>query len=246
MGSLTFILLPIILGSIGAYLLFKPTLKQIPKTRRFSVQLSKSTHFKMLIGFMALLVLLTIVAEFVASGKPLVTPPPKADLNFEEEVWEVSNQIMDSEKIDDALLLEKRIHPAGDALVIQHSPEPYDDPHIYIERRRKNNNEDQTIEEILYKPAVLVDNYDFSDRLKIVTPVWDGNIVSFPQVKSKINFTTFEEATALKQLTASSSQQLISEGGFSTYRPLIIHLIVPKDLEIIADEDFISFIDEYE
>lgn len=244
MGSLTLILLPIILGSIGAYLLFKPTLKQIPKTRRFSVQLSKSTHFKMLIGFMALLVLLTIAAEFVASGKPLVTPPPKAGPNFEEEIWEVSNQIMNSEKVDDALLLEKRIHPAGDALVIQHSAEPYDDPHIYIER--KNNNDDQTIEEILYKPAVLVDNYDFSDRLKIMTPVWDGNIVSFPQAKSKINFITFEEATALKQLTANASQQLISEGGFSTSTPLIIHLIVPKDLEIIADEDFISFIDEYE
>ena len=239
--SLLFILLPLTLGFL-AYLLIKPTLKGIPKTRRFSVQLNKSAHFKILIGFMALLVLLTIGAEFIGSGKPLVTPPPQADPNFEEEIWEIENQIMNREQVDDSFLLEKRLHPAGDALVIQQSEDPFDHPHLYIERKNKD---DQTIEEFLYKPAIFIDNYDFSDRVKVATPVWNGNIVSFPQVKSKVNFITFEEARTLEQLTTSSSQQVISDGYSSTSRPLIIHLILPEGLEIIADdEDYLSFIDE--
>lgn len=238
--SLLFILI-LLFGLIGAYRMGRP---MQPKTKRFSIQLNKSIHFKLLIGFTIFLILLTITSEFIASGKPLVVPPPQADPNFEEEIWEIENQIMNREQVDDSFLLEKRLHPAGDALVIQQSEDPFDHPHIYIERKNKD---DQTIEEFLYKPAIFIDNYDFSDRVKVATPVWDGNIVSFPQVKSKVNFITFEEARTLEQLTTSSSQQVISDGYSSTSRPLIIHLILPEGLEIIADdEDYLSFIDEYE
>ena len=241
--SLLFILI-LLFGLIGAYRMGRPTPIGKPKAGKFSFQLNKSTHFKMLIAFMTLLVLLTIVAEFTAIRKPLVVPPPQADPNFEEEIWEIENQIMNQEQVNDSFLLEKRLHPAGDALVIQQSEDPFDHPHIYIERKNKD---DQMIEEFLYKPAIFIDNYDFSDRVKVATPVWDGNIVSFPQVKSKVNFITFEEARTLEQLTTSSSQQVISDGYSSTSRPLIIHLILPEGLEIIADdEDYLSFIDEYE
>lgn len=236
-----FFILLLLLVLIGVYRMGRP---MQPKTKRFSIQLNKSIHFKLLIGFTIILILLTITSEFIASGKPLVVPPPQADPNFEEEIWEIENQIMNQEQVDDSFLLEKRLHPAGDALVIQQSEDPFDHPHIYIERKNK---EDQTIEEFLYKPAIFIDNYDFSDRVKVATPVWNGDIVSFSQVKSKINFTTFEEARTLEQLTTSSSQQVISDGYSSTSRPLIIHLILPEGLEIIADdEDYLSFIDEYE
>lgn len=236
-----FTLLPLILGSIIAYLLIKKMRTAKPQMGKFSIQLNKSTQFKMLVTFMALLVLLTIASEVVTSGKPPAELPPKADDKFEQEMWMLEERIMNHEKIDDAFLLEKRVHPAGNALVIQQSEDPFDDPTIFIERK---SNEDQTIEERLYKQVILINGYDYSGTVEFATPIWANNTVSLPEANVTARFATFGDANMLNQLTKSGSYDMTSN-GFSSSRPFLIHLIVPEDLEIIAnDEDYFIFLDE--
>lgn len=241
MMSLTFILFPILLGSVVAYFLFKSTTKGRVNRKIVSIQLRKKTHFQLLAIFTMLLILLTIVAELTVPNKPMTTLPPKANAHFEENMWNLENQIFNREEIDPSFILEKRTHPIGDTLIIQQSEEPYNDPTIYLERR---SSEEQTVEEIIYKPAVLVNGYDFSNQVRIETPNWTDDTLSFPTATSTTIFTTFQETNTLGQLTKKTSSQMDSNDAYSTIRPMIVHLIVPRDLEIIADEDYLMFIDE--
>lgn len=243
MMSLMFLLLPLLLGSVVAYLFFKPRIVGESKTRNFFFKLNILAHFKLLIAFMGVLILLTIAAEFITPKNSVVTLPPKAEPNFEEDMYLIEEQIMNRQKVDDAMLFEKRTHPAGDALVIRQDENFFTHGQIYIERK---NNDDQTIEEFIYKPALLMnDEYDFSDIVQVTLPVWTDNIVSFPTNKSVINFVSFREAPALAQFTTISHQQTMLDGYSSLARLPIIHLIVPEDLAIITDdEDYLIFIDE--
>lgn len=238
MASVGLILIVLLLGSVGAYLILKPKLAGKSKTRNPFFKLNIRTHFKMLLAFMGLLILLTIAAEFIAPKERLVVLPPKADPYFEEEMHLIEEQIMNREKVDDSFLLEKRVHPVGNALVIQQSEKIFDNPQIYIERK---NNDDQTIEEFIYKPALLIDDYDFSELVKVALPIWTDNTISFPTEKSAINFVSFGETTLLAQLTTSSSQLMMSDGYFSTARLPIVHLIVPDELEIIEGNEVYPF-----
>ena len=135
---------------------------------------------------------------------------------------------LNHEAIDPALLLEKRIHPAGQTLTIQWENDQIPDgpsPFIYIERKESG---DQTIEEFLYKPLLIVDNYDFSNSIVVAKPVWAENKMTIPkkQINGTTNATFFYDATLLQQLT--KNRHLQSSGYSSEYRSLIIHLKIPQ------------------
>ena len=79
-------------------------------------------------------------------------------------------------------------------------------PFVYIERKQTG---DQTIEEFIYKPLFIVDEYDFSNALDIAKPVWTENTMTLP--KKPVGDTTiatfFYDAALLQQLTKNRQFQ---------------------------------------
>jgi len=148
--------------------------------------------------------------------------------------------------VDPDLLLEKRTHPAGKTLTIQWEDDSYGNyqQSIYIERKAPG---DQTIEEFIYKPMLIANEIDFSHVLNVPKPIWSENEMVVPKnpVNNKIAFTSYHDAALLQQLTKTQQLQSNDYGFSSEYRPLIIHLKVPADLEVLYSEDESPyFIDE--
>ena len=244
----TLAIIPILL--LLFFLIFrmnKPNKMMKSNTRKFTFRISKAAHFKLLIGFLGLLLLLTAIGEFVGGGRQLLEPAPKADANFEQQFDSISDQIFNREAVDPSLLVEKRTHPVGATLTI-HNKEQNEDyfegPDIYIERKSDN---DQTIEEFVYKPLLTVNGYDFSDKVNVAMPIWTGDTMTLSENSSDdITYTTFQEATFLDQLTKNKSYY--TGGNDSTFSSPIIHLKIPKDLEVISEyeEQQLLFIDEFD
>ncbi|MCZ2260322.1 hypothetical protein [Sporosarcina sp. G11-34] len=217
-------------------------------TKKFAVRINKSTHFKILLGFLGLLLILTAIGEFVYDGKSSADPAPKADADYMQlldSMDSIDNQIINSEEVDPTLLVEKRTHSTGETLTI-YSQEKYVDhfegPVVYIERKSGN---DKTIEEFIYKPLLVTDGYDFTQKVPIWMPIWEGDIMTLPKSPGyDITYTIFQEATALDQLTKFKSNSY--QGYDSTYRPSVIHLKIPENLKIINEyeEEQLIYIDE--
>ena len=242
------ILVPFILIVIIFFLIYgmkNPNKVMKSKTNKVLIRIKRSTHFKILLAFIVLLIGLTIAVEIIVPRSQSATPIPKVDgpfYEFENSVYSLEDQIMNGEETDSALLFEKRTHLAEDTLTIERHNEQLDGPYVYIERKSEN---DGTIEEALYKPILIVDDYNFSEKLDVTVPIWAGNLVTFPEsIKVDIEHTNFQETTMLNQLTTKRFQASISMGHGSMSRPLIVHLKVPKDLKIIDPWDEVFYIDE--
>ena len=244
----TLAIIPIILFLI--FLIFrmnKPNKMMKSNTRKFTFRISKAAHFKLLIGFLGLLLLLTAIGEFVGVGRQLLEPAPKADAKLEQLFDSISDQIFNREAVDPSLLFEKRTHPVGETLTI-HNKEQNEDyfegPTIYIERKIGN---DQTIEEFVYKPLLIVNGYDFSNKANVMMAIWTGDTMTLSENSSDdITYTTFQEVTFLNQLTKNKSYY--TGGNDSIFSSPIIHLKIPKDLEVINEyeEEQLIYIDEFD
>ena len=215
--------------------------------KRSAFVISRRTHYKLLAFFIAFLLLATVLTEIFISKINSATPLEKIDYHSNEYLNSIDNQIVNHEAVDSTLLLEKRIHPAGQTLTIQWEtnvqyPGDGPTPFIYIERKEAG---DQTIEEFLYKPILIVDDYDFSNSIDVVKPIWTENKLTIPQqsLNETLNATFFYDAALLQQLKKNQQQQ--SNGGYSSeHRSLIIHLKIPADLKIVdTNEDFLFFVD---
>lgn len=246
--NLTLVILPIILLLIFlTFRMNKPNKMMKSNTKKFAFRISKAAQFKILIGFLGLLLLLTAIGEFVGAGKQSVDPAPKADADYERLIDSIDGQISNREEVDPTLLVEKRTHPVGETLTI-HNKEQYEDyfdgPIIYIERKSGN---DQTIEEFVYKQLLIVDGYDFSDKIHVTMPIWARDSMTLPEnPRYDITYTTFQEASLLEQLTDTKSSN--NQGYDSISSSPIIHLKIPENLQIISEyeEEQIIYIDEFD
>ena len=244
----TLLMLSIILLLI--FLVFrmnKPNKMMKSNTKKFAFRISKAAHFKILIGFLGLLLLLSAIGEFVGAGNRSVDPAPLADANFDLHLNSIDSQIFNRETVDPSLLVEKRTHSVGETLTI-HNKEQNEDysegPTIYIERKSGN---DQTIEEFIYKQLLIEDGYDFSDKIHATTPIWTSDTMTLLEnQKYDITYTAFQEATFLNQLTKSKSYNKQGFGSFSGSP--IIHLKIPQSLEVINEyeEEQLIYIDEFD
>ncbi len=213
-------------------------------TKKFSIRISKAAHFKISIAFIVLLLVLSVFGEFLGAGKKAATPAPKADAAYEQLLSLIDNQIMNGESIDPKLIAEKRTHQVGDTLFIQSKDEEfYETATIYIERKSGN---DQTVEEFIYKPLLIVNGYDFSREFNLTLPLWEEDKMTLQKQKNyDVTYTTFQESIILNQLGKFKSSA--DTGYDSAIRMPIIHLKVPENLEIISDyENQLIFTDEFE
>ena len=238
MGSLITILLIVVILILGFNAMK-------PENQKSAFVISRRTHYKLLAFFIAFLIMATVIAEIFNSKINSAIPLEKVGNNhYNEEFDSIDNQIVNREAVDPALLLEKRTHPAGQSLTIKFENNHLSDgptPFIYIERKEAG---DQTIEEFLYKPLLIVDDYNFSNAIDVAKPIWTENKMTLPQqsINDIANATFFYDASLLQQLT--KNRHLQSNGFSSMHRTLTIHLKIPADLQIVdTDEDYIFFIE---
>ena len=236
-------LIPILLIAVILMLGYRALKPKNQKRSAFVI--SRRTHYKILAFFIAVLIIATVITEIFISKINSATPLEKVEYHSNEEFNSIDTQIVNHEAVNPDLLLEKRIHPAGQTLTIQWDNDPYSGsgptPFIYIERKEAG---DQTIEEFLYKPLLIVDDYDFSNAIDVAKPIWTENKMTIPHqsINDTMNATFYYDAYLLQQLTKNRHQQ--SSGYSSEYRTLTIYLKVPADLKIVdTDEDYIYFVD---
>ena len=218
---------------------------QMMNHKKGAIMIGRNIHFKIVVIFIAILIVTTVIAEAYHS-KIDSAITPKVVENHYEAYYQIEDEIINHGSVDPDLLLEKRTHAAGKTLTIQWEDDSYENYHqsIYIERKAPG---DQTIEEFIYKPILIANEFDFSQMVNTPKPIWSENKMFIPKkpVNNTITFTTYHDAALLQQLTKTQQLQSNDYGFSSEYRHLIIHLKIPADLEVVAsDEGSLYFIDE--
>jgi len=218
---------------------------QMMNRKKGAIMIGRNIHFKIVVIFIAALIVTTVIAEAYHSKIDSAMMPEIAKNQY-EEFYSIEDKIINHEAVNPDLLLEKRTHLAGKTLTIQREDDSYENYHqsIYIERKAPG---DQTIEEFIYKPMLIANEFDFSHVLNVPKPIWSENKMVIPKkpVNKTITFTSYHEVALLQQLTKTQQLQSNDYGFSSEYRHLIIHLKIPADLEVVAsDEGSLYFIDE--
>lgn len=202
--------------------------------------ITSKVHYTIVFGFIALLFVMTIVVELLFPNSEVRHFPPNEDDHTFDNVIVESN-ILDDDPIDESQLLTKRTHEIGDQLTINHYNTEYVETDIWIERKEVN---DGIVEEYITKPLYMVNGYDLSNEIDVTLPEWQGNAVTFSkQPTFKFEFAYYTDSFILNQFTDEKNYDLLS-GFSSSGRSTTIHLIVPKDLKIDGDVDYVNFIEE--
>ncbi len=230
--TLTFIL---ILG----ILLFSLTKR---KSHIIPGQFKRRTHLTISAVFISFLFITAAIAELMEPFRATEMDLVKVPASLEQERIDLEMNMMNGTNVDSTLILETRTHPVGDTLTIHRNHGEYEGPIVYVERKKSN---DATVEEIIYKPFLMVSDYDFSDALTVAMPVWTDDSVTFQQNSlMEVTKVSYYDAPFLTRWTQHPVQG--DDGYSSVSRSPVVQLIVPEHVEIITpsgDED-VFFIDE--
>lgn len=218
-------LLPFILIAGAFYALFQ---KRKSTAKLSIISFNSRKHFALLIGYVVFLLVVLVTAEIVErKHQPLSPVVDTSELNYESVI---------GESMDSPRFMEKRTHPAGDTLAIQNE---YNGALLYVERK---SNHKGIIEELIFKPMLVVNQYDFHDKVNVAKPIWQDGLLVIPQQPiTEVRYAQFYHTLLLNQMTGSRHS---SNSSFATGQ-LIIHLIVPEDVEIkVSSKSFIQYIEE--
>ena len=228
----------IFLAIIGLfYILFRKIKSTV---KRPVIGFNSRKHFALIIGYIVFLLAILVTAEIVgqqyqslpASDK--LTTADHTELNYDQHlgIGEIDAAINASQ------LIEKRTHPASDTLTIQNT---YNDAYIYIERKSAD---DDLIEEFLFKPTLLINEHNFSDKVHVEKPVWRDNILTIrPQPITDIRYARFYDSVLLNQITQTKLRSS-SNPGYVT-RQLVVYLLVPEGIEIeTSSESTIQYVSD--
>ncbi|WP_156450349.1 hypothetical protein [Sporosarcina sp. HYO08] len=139
--------------------------------------------------------------------------------------------------VDSSFILDERQHTAGESLTIHH---PHENATIYVERTKDQG----IIKEIIYKPLLDINQYDFSESVKVAKPIWRNNELTIPeQPKNFIRYISYHDSAVMNQLTTARGA---GYNGFSSgYQTMVVHLTVPENVDIHLDStDYVTFIDK--
>lgn len=240
-----FILAPILLIGI----LF--TLLMVGKSfsQKGILSINQKFHFIIACSLVGVFFVMTILAEFLYPTSQEIERPPKIDYAsplLSEAYNEIGDNILAGKPADSPLLVASRTHEVNEQLDIRYTGEFYDFPSIYVERSEVTNN---TIQEHIYKPFMFVNDYDYTERLALHLPTWENNTMTIVNmIDFQLKLTTYSDASLFKQFTSEGNHtgnhtMFFNSFGSTSANP-IIHLIVPKDLEIIAPYDDVMFVEE--
>lgn len=201
-------------------------------------QIDKKWTYVFLVTYAVILIIASISVELVDSKS--FTTQPKAESNEYLNLLTSAIQNGDIESIDSSNILYKRTQIIGDTLRM--NAQGYEiNSTIIVERKSEN---DGLIEETLINSLLLLADYDFSNQLKYKIPEWTTDSVTFLEPPlTEITYTTYQEAYLLSQFTHTSRQR--NNSHHTSERQIAVHLLVPKDLIITADEHlYINYINE--
>lgn len=202
------------------------------KKNPYTISMNRKWTYVILTAYIVILLIATLTVDFIDNKFT-------ADQPLAEDFTEVDNKIRNGnlELIDPSQLIDRRTHEIGDTLTITSTGDQF----IYIERK---DGKDGLVEETIFKPLLSIGDIDFSEHVGYTLPEWDGDTVTFmSQPYTKLSYNTYHDGILVGQFTRNSRQ----EKGFnsSASRPISFHLLVPKDLNINAEEHlFIEYINE--
>lgn len=202
-------------------------------------QINKKWTYVFLVTYAGILLIATITVELIDTNK-FQTNQPEAGSNGTESILEHIIQNEDIKSMDSSEFIDKRTHSIGNTLSM--NTQDFDNNSTIIVERKSEN--DGLIQETLIKPLLLVGDYDFSDQHKYKIPEWTTDSVTFLKPPlTEISYTAYQEAYLLSQFTQTPRQRNNSYN--TSERPITVHLLVPKNLIIIADENlYINYIND--
>lgn len=227
-GILT--LMPLLIA--GAIILIYRTKKT--KQSTVSIQVNKRFHLGIIIAYISLLVVATVIAEMMEPNRAVSLSFEAASVESEEDiVYAIST----GKEIDPSRVLVDRTHAIGDHLTIK---TPEYGTEVYIKRKDVN---DGKVEETIYAPIYLVNNYDFTKHITIIEPKWTNDSMVFqPQPFPVIEHVSFHDNDLLNQFSDNNFDNFMSYGASSS--GLVVYLTVPKDIIIDAtDEELVEYLD---
>lgn len=197
------------------------------------VRIKKTFHWKLITGYLVLLLIGLVVAEAMEQRIEGVNPP---EVVANEVGFDLYNAIVEELPIPKNLVLAKRSHEVEGKFTISSFPGAY----ILIKRTPEISG---TIEETVYSPELMTmfngeDSmyYDLSDQLKINLPVWNSNSMSVPkQPENRLEYTFYHDSNILNQFTGEKTH---GNSSGSVSGVMTIHLLIPDTIELdIPDLD---------
>lgn len=200
-----------------------------------NIHINKRIHLSIILTYISVLLVATVIAEFMEPNHAVPLTLEASSIDSEDDLL---NAITAGEDIDPSRVLVNRTHTIGDHLMIT---SPGYGTQIYIKRKDIN---DSKVEETIYSPLFLVNNYDFTKYVKIIEPEWTTGSMTFqPQPFPVIEHVSFHDNDLLNQFSNSDFDHIMSYGSSSS--ALIVYLTVPKDLMIeVTNEEQVEYIGE--
>lgn len=196
------------------------------------MRMKKSFHFKLIIGYLVLLLIGLVVAEIMEQQVENASLP-KTLAN--ETEFDLYHAIVEDLPIPENRVLAKRSHEVGEKFSIPSLIGAY----VLIERTTESSN---TIEETIYAPELMAsfgDNdtyYDLSDELEIELPVWNSDSISVPkQPENQLHYTSYHDSNILNQFTGDRTLGYGGSSG-SISGTMTIHLLIPESIELDIPE----------
>lgn len=191
------------------------------------MRMKKSFHWKLITGYLVLLMIGLVVAETMERKVEGVNP---LEVVANEVGFDLYNAIVEDLPIPEHLVLAKRSHEVDGKLSISSFTGAY----ILIKR---TSDASRTIEETVYSPELLTmfnekDDmyYDLSDQLNIKLPVWNSNSMSVPtQPENHLEYTFYHDSNILNQFTGEKTHGN-SSGTVSGV--MTIRLLIPESIEL--------------
>ncbi len=196
------------------------------------MRMKKSFHFKLIIGYLVLLIIVLIVAETMEQKVENASLPKTV---ISETEFDLYHAIVEDLPIPESSILAKRSHEIEGKFSIPSFVGAY----ILIERTSESS---QTIEETIYAPELMAsfgDNdiyYDLSDQIEIKMPIWNEHSMSVPkQPQNQLHYTFYHDSNILNQFTGERTSDYGSSSG-SVSGTMTIHLLIPESIELDIPE----------
>lgn len=195
------------------------------------VRMKKSFHWKLITGYLVLLMIGLVVAETMEQRIEGVNPP---EVVANEVGFDLYHAIVEELPIPQNMVLAKRSHEIEGKFTIPSISGAY----VLIKRTSDNS---RTIEETVYSPELMTmfNNeesmyYDLSDQLKINLPVWDSESMSVPkQPENHLEYTFYHDSNILNQFTGEKTH---GNSSGSVSGVMTIHLLIPESIELDIPE----------
>lgn len=194
---------------------------------------SRKTHFTWMKVYFVLLLASLVFAELLEWNRTDTHMPKIAT---EEEVeFNLYEAITHHLPIPNDMIVERRTHETNGHLTIRVESEM---GLVLIERTQEKGT---LIEETIFKPLLVANDYDLSNQLQFNKPLWQDGTMRVPkQPMNELQYVSYYDSIMLNLFTKERNKHFDSWGSSSQL--MMIHLRIPESVTIDADEDVVEYV----